>query len=53
MFMLSPLMMIAQDNNYYIYNIVTFEGDFDKEGIKVKIDDGKSVKNYVMQMAIE
>lgn len=44
MFMLSPLMMIAQDNNYYIYNIVTFEGDFDKEGIKVKIDDGKSVE---------
>ena len=27
----------------YLYNIVTFEGNFDKEGIKVKVDDGKTV----------
>lgn len=44
LFLFSPLFLVAQDNNYYIYNIVTFEGDLDKEGIKVKIDDGKSVE---------
>lgn len=42
----SPLLLIAQDKNYYIYQIVTFDGDFDKEGLKVKIDNGKTVEKF-------
>lgn len=40
------VLMIAsvQTKQYYLYNIVTFEGDFDKEGVKVKVDDGKTVE---------
>lgn len=42
----SPLLLIAQDKNYYIYQIVTFDSDFDKEGLKVKIDNGKTVEKF-------
>lgn len=42
--MLSPLLVSAQDKTYYLYNIVSFEGNFDKEGLKVKVDNGKSVE---------
>ena len=42
--MFSPLLMAAQDKVYFLYNIVTFDGNFDKEGLKVKVDDGKSVE---------
>lgn len=42
----SPLLLIAQDNNYYLYQIVTFDGNFDKEGLKVKVDDGKTVEKF-------
>lgn len=39
-----PMFVSAQTKQYYLYNIVTFEGDFDKEGVKVKVDDGKTVE---------
>lgn len=42
--MFSPLLMAAQDKVYFLYNIVTFDSNFDKEGLKVKVDDGKSVE---------
>ena len=42
----SPLLLKAQDNNYYLYQIVTFDGNFDKEGLKVKVDDGKTVEKF-------
>ena len=34
----------AEQKEYYIYNIVSFEGDFTKEDFKVYYDDGKEVK---------
>lgn len=42
--LLGPVFASAQTRQYYLYNIVTFEGDFDKEGVKVKVDDGKTVE---------
>lgn len=33
-----------EQEQYYIYNIVSFEGDFTKENFKVFYDDGKEVK---------
>lgn len=42
--LLAPMFASAQTKQYYLYNIVTFEGDFDKEGVKVKVDDGKTVE---------
>ena len=43
-----PLMGYCQAENesekYYIYNIVSFEGEFTKENFKVYYDDGKEVK---------
>lgn len=41
-----PLMTFSQtsEGKYYIYNIVSFEGDFTKEDFKVYYDDGKEVK---------
>jgi hypothetical protein len=34
----------TEEGKYYIYNIVSFEGDFTKENFKVFYDDGKEVK---------
>ena len=34
----------TEQEKYYIYNIVSFEGDFTKEDFKVFYDDGKEVK---------
>ncbi len=44
--MFLPLMSYCQteQEKYYIYNIVSFEGDFTKEDFKVFYDDGKEVK---------
>ena len=44
--MFLPLMSHCQteQEKYYIYNIVSFEGDFTKEDFKVFYDDGKEVK---------
>ena len=41
-----PFVCQAQtsEEKYYIYNIVSFEGDFTKEGFKVFYDDGVEVK---------
>lgn len=39
-----PMFGFAQTQHYYLYNIVTFEGNFDKEGLKVKVDNGKTVE---------
>ena len=40
-----PLFAHAQtEQKYYLYNIVSFEGDFTKENFKVYYDDGKEVK---------
>lgn len=41
-----PLMGFCQseEKQYYIYNIVSFEGDFTKEDFKVFYDDGVEVK---------
>ena len=38
------MLAFAQEKQHYLYNIVTFEGNFDKEGLKVKVDDGKTVE---------
>ena len=50
-FILSFLMFIplighcqTEQEKYYLYNIVSFEGDFTKEDFKVYYDDGKEVK---------
>lgn len=32
------------EKEYYIYNIVTFYGSLDNEGLRVNIDDGKEIK---------
>lgn len=29
---------------YYLYNIVTFDGNYKKEGLKVNLDNGKSIE---------
>ena len=44
--MFIPLMGYCQteEEKYYIYNIVSFEGEFTKENFKVFYDDGKEVK---------
>lgn len=44
--MFLPLMSYCQteQEKYYIYNIVSFEGEFTKENFKVYYDDGKEVK---------
>ena len=44
--LMAPLVCQAQisEEKYYIYNIVSFEGDFTKEGFKVFYDDGVEVK---------
>ncbi len=45
--MFIPLLGYSQtedEKKYYIYNIVSFEGDFTKEGFKVFYDDGVEVK---------
>lgn len=34
----------TEEGKYYIYNIVSFEGDFTKENFKVYYDDGIEVK---------
>lgn len=34
----------TRDNQYYIYNIVSFEGQFTREDFKVFYDDGREVK---------
>lgn len=34
----------TEENKYYIYSIVSFEGEFTKEDFKVYFDDGKEVK---------
>ncbi len=41
-----PLTVFCQteEKQYYIYNIVSFEGEFTKENFKVYYDDGKEVK---------
>lgn len=40
----APIYASAQAKQYFLYNIVTFEGDLNKEGLKVKLDDGKNVE---------
>lgn len=43
--MFIPLICHCQtEEQYYIYNIVSFDGDFTKEDFKVYYDDGKEVK---------
>lgn len=44
--MFLPLMGYCQteEEKYYIYNIVSFEGEFTKQNFKVYYDDGKEVK---------
>ncbi len=39
-----PMVSLAQSSDYYIYNIVSIEGRITKEGLKVKVDDGKIVE---------
>lgn len=42
--LLTAFYISAQDEQCYIYNIVTFEGNIKTKGLKVNIDDGKSVE---------
>ena len=40
-----PLLTKAQDvKQYYIYNIVNFEGNLKNEGFKVTVDNGKTIE---------
>ena len=41
-----PLFAFAQtkEQQYYIYNIITFSGSLKNEGFKVDIDDGKRIE---------
>ena len=41
-----PLFASAQttEKQYYIYNIISFSGNFKNEGVRVDIDDGKTVE---------
>ena len=41
-----PLFAFAQtkEQQYYIYNIITFSGSLKNEGFKVDIDDGKKIE---------
>lgn len=43
-----PLTLFSQEtkDQYYIYNIVSFEGQFTKEDFKVYYDNGLEVKRY-------
>jgi len=45
-----PLVAFCQtdEKQYYLYNIVSFEGSFTKEDFKVYYDNGVEVKNYEM-----
>ncbi len=40
-----PMVALAQSTKHYLYNIVSIEGKITKEGLKVKVDDGKNVEN--------
>lgn len=42
---LLPMFASAQTEaeQHYLYNIVTFQGDFQKEGLKVKLDNGTTI----------
>lgn len=44
--LLAPLTALCQtsETQYYLYNIVSFEGDFTKEDFKVYYDNGLEVK---------
>lgn len=44
--MFAPLTALCQtsEKQYYIYNIVSFEGEFTKQNFKVYYDDGVEVK---------
>ena len=46
--LLIPLTVFSQESKeqYYIYNIVSFEGQFTKEDFKVYYDNGLEVKRY-------
>ena len=39
-----PLLAFSQSNRYYIYNIVSFEGNIKKEGLKVRVDNGDTIE---------
>lgn len=44
MILTMPLMSKAQETKqYYIYNIVNFEGSLKNEGFKVTVDNGKTI----------
>lgn len=40
---LLPLFASAQTEPYYLYNIVTFQGNFQEKCVTVKLDDGTSI----------
>lgn len=45
MILAMPLLTKAQDvKQYYIYNIVNFEGNLKNEGFKVTVDNGKTIE---------
>ena len=45
MILAMPLLTRAQDvKQYYIYNIVNFEGNLKNEGFKVTVDNGKTIE---------
>ena len=53
---MAPLVCPAQtteDGKYYVYNIVSFTGDFTKEDFKVFYDDGTEVKRLRNEKAVE
>lgn len=43
--LIAPVFVAAQaPEQHYLYNIVTFSGNLKKEGLKVNVDDGRSVE---------
>ncbi len=39
-----PLVLEAQSNQYYLYNIISFDGSVKKEGLKINVDNGKEIE---------
>ncbi len=39
-----PTGVLAQTNQHYLYNIIALEDNIIKEGLKVKVDDGKTIE---------
>lgn len=42
--LLTSLYASSQTQKHYLYNIITIDGNFKKEGLKINVDDGRSIE---------